>query len=180
MAPRERAEGFLTGNESLTELYESLDAATRESLRIDMGFLPAPAEVATAAGLRLNELALHSWDVRVAFDDAATLEPQAVAALLPGPSLLIGWISKPEQLAGRSAVLRITTTAPASSHTLRLADQVSIDSEPVEEPDGTIDLPAEAWLRLVSGRLAPRLTPADIVTSGAADLDLLRKVFPGF
>jgi hypothetical protein len=49
-----------------------------------------------------------------------------------------------------------------------------------EQPDGTLTLPAEAWLRLVAGRMAPWYTPVGIGATGAADLDLLRRVFPGY
>jgi uncharacterized protein (TIGR03083 family) len=180
MTRKERADGFVAANERLTELYESMDADTREALRIDVGFLPEPADVATVAGLRLNELALHSWDVRVGLDQNATLDPSAATILLPGPLMLIGWISKPERLDGNHAVLRITTTAPESTFFLRLADHVSIETDTTEQPDGTLTLPAEAWLRLVAGRLAPRHTPKGMVSTGSADLDLLRQVFPGF
>jgi uncharacterized protein (TIGR03083 family) len=180
MTRRQRADGFLTANEAATALYESLDAGTRESLRVDLGFLPAPVDVATAARLRLNELALHSWDVRVGFDDDATLAPDATEQLLPRSGDLLGWISKPEALAGREAVVQVTTSEPASVFTLRLGAQVGLDFEVPQQPDGTLTLPAEAWLRLVAGRLAPEHTPGGVVATGAVDLDQLRRVFPGF
>jgi len=180
MTRQERADGFIPANAKLTELYESMDADTREHLRIDMGFLPAPADVATAAGLRLNELALHSWDVRVGLDEHATLDPAAVAALLPGPTLVIAWISKPKLLGDNHAVLRVTLSDPESTLSLRLADQVSIDTDTAGQSDGTLSLPAEAWLRLVSGRLAPRYTPGNLHITGPVNLDQLRQVFPGF
>ena len=180
MTRRQRADGFLQTNHVLTGLYESLDAGTRESLRVDLGFLPAPVDVATAARLRLNELALHSWDVRVAFDEQATLAPEATAALLHGAPDLIGWISKPEFLPGESRVIQVSTSAPASVFALRLTDSVSTDFDVPAEPDGTLSAPAEAWLRLVAGRLSPAHTPSEVATSGAADLDLLRRVLPGY
>ena len=180
MSRRERADGFRHVNTALTELYESLDADTRENLRIDMGFLPAPVDVATAARLRLSELTLHSWDVRVGFDEAASLAPEAIGPLLDGTADLLGWISKPERLNGKHTVIVVTTTEPDSVFALRLGDQVSVDRDVVQRPDGTLTLPAEAWLRLVAGRLAPRHTPSGVRTTGAADLDLLRRVFPGY
>jgi hypothetical protein len=68
---------------------------------------------------------------------------------------------------------------------LRLDDPVSVSPtapapEDPDQPDGSLDLPAETWLRLVSGRLAPRYTPAEVVAAGVVDLDLLRRVFPGY
>ena len=34
--------------------------------------------------------------------------------------------------------------------------------------------------RLVAGRLAPKYTPGSVHAAGATDLDLLRRVFPGY
>ena len=74
----------------------------------------------------------------------------------------------------------MSTTDPASAYTLHLGDQVSVSAGTPEQPDGTLVLPAEAWVRLVTGRLKPPYIPAGITTTGAADLGLLRRVFPKF
>jgi hypothetical protein len=71
-----------------------------------------------------------------------------------------------------------TTASPASP--LRLGEKVSVSEGAPERPDGTLTLPAEAWTRLVTGRLKPPYTPAGIATTGTADLELLRRVFPKF
>jgi hypothetical protein len=127
--------------------------------------------------MRLNELTLHAWDVAVTFDDEASLLLDAVEILLHDTSLL-GWIAKPER--GSRATLRVETHEPAEVLTLALGDKVSVEFDEPTDPDGTLVLPAEAWLRLVSGRLAPAYTPADVRAEGAADLDQLRQVFPGY
>jgi uncharacterized protein (TIGR03083 family) len=180
MTPRQRADGFLEKNETLTALFESLDSTQREELRIDLGYLPEPVDVATVARMRLNELTLHSWDVRVGRDPNATLAPEAVAELLHGPNNLIGWISKPAALNGEFAVIQVTTSAPAAELTLHLTDPVSLDHTPADNADGTLTLPAEAWLRLLAGRLRPQYTPSGIETTGAASLETLREVFAGY
>ncbi len=180
MTKRERADNFLTANEAALALLESLDADTRENLRIDLGFLPAPVDVATAARMRLNEFSLHAWDIRAGSEPDATLPADATAVLLHGKPDLIGWIGKADPLNGRQAVVAVTTTEPASVFALRLQAPVSVDFDVPEQPDGTLTLPAEAWLRMVSGRLAPRHTPDSTATTGAVDLDLLRQVFPGY
>ena len=180
MTRRERADDFLTANQALLSLLASLDAGTKDDLRIDMGFLPAPVDLATAVRMRLNELTLHSWDIRVGYGEDATLPADATAALLHGEPNLIGWIGKTDPLNGRQAVITVTTTEPASVFALRLRAPISADFDVPEQPDGTLALPAEAWLRLVAGRLAPRYTPVGVIATGAADLDLLRKVFPGY
>jgi uncharacterized protein (TIGR03083 family) len=180
MSRRQRADGFLQANHALTGLYESMNPGTRENLRIDIGFMPAPVDVATAARLRLSELTLHSWDVRVGFDDHATLAPEATQPLLQGGSDLLGWISKPAQLNGKYTAIQVTTSGPASVFALHLNTQISVDFNVQEKPDGTLVIPAEAWLRLVAGRLSPEHTPSDVAATDAADLDLLRRVFPGY
>jgi uncharacterized protein (TIGR03083 family) len=177
---RERLEWFLAANEALTQSYESLSEEVRDSLRIDMGFLPAPVDVATAGGFRLNEVALHSWDVRAGFDPAATVAPEATPILLPRLPFMVGRLSKPDKLGGKQAAIAVTTTDPALDFAVHLGDKITIAEGAPAQSDGTLTLPAEAFLRLIVGRLKPQYTPAGITATGSADLDLLRQVFPGF
>jgi uncharacterized protein (TIGR03083 family) len=180
MSRRERLEGFLAANEDLTSFTESLDEATRESLKVDLGFLPAPVDLAAALATRLNELALHSWDVRVSSDPAAALAPEATPHLLPMAGLLAGFLGRADALDGTTAVIAVTTAGPAGAFGLHLTQPVSVSQEGPERADGTLALPAESWVRLLTGRLGAAHTPAGITTTGAADLDLLRRVFPKF
>ena len=83
---RERLDWFLAANEELTQSYESLSEETRTALKIDMQYLPAPADVATAAFSRLSELALHSCDVHVGLDPAATITPRRRSSCCPAQS----------------------------------------------------------------------------------------------
>jgi uncharacterized protein (TIGR03083 family) len=176
---REQADGFIEWNDKLVGLFESLDADQRENLRIELGYLPAPADVATVGRMRLNELTHHSWDVRSALDPEATLDAAAVPEMLQTTSNL-SWVSKPAALNGQTAVLAVATTEPATEFTLRLADPVSIDAAPAEQADGTLTLPAEAWLRLAAGRLGPDRTPDSVELTGPITLDTLRGVFAGY
>ena len=178
MSREERAENFLTAGEALVRRYEGLDQRTRESLRIDLGFLPAPVDVATAGGLRLNEFALHAWDIKVAYDPDATLAPEATGLLFEQAAMLIGFVGHASELPGAVAV-SVHTTSPDRSLGLMVADTVTIDAPPVS-PDATLNAPAEWWLRFLSGRHAPAHTPDTVRLSGSVGLDDLRRVFPGF
>lgn len=181
MSRRTRAHSFLRANETLVALYESLGPRTRARLRMDLGFLTEPFDVvASTARLRLSEFSLHSWDVRVAFDEHAKLAPDATAVLLHAKPDLLPWVSEAQGLKGLRAVIEVTTTDPSSRFALRLQSPVSVDFDVPEHPDGTLTLPAEAWVRLVAGRLSPWNSPAGVVSAGAADLDMLRAVFPGY
>ena len=177
---RERLDWFLAANEGHTQSYESLSEETRTTLKIDMHYLPVPADVATAAFSRLSELALHSWDVHVGLDPAATITPEATQLLLPRTELLGGYLGKPDALNGKHALIAVTTTDPARELTLHLGEQVGVSAGAPEQSDGILTLPAEAWIRLLTGRLKPPYIPVGITTTGTADLDLLRRVFPAF
>ncbi|MEV6284375.1 maleylpyruvate isomerase family mycothiol-dependent enzyme [Kribbella sp. NPDC051770] len=199
MSPAEQAENFLSAGRTLIERYEALTDEQLTDLRIDLGYMPEPVDVATAAGARLNEFALHSWDVRVALDPEATLAPEATEILLETIPRLLGWAAKADQYDGE-AILTVTTTEPARSYTLAITDSVQLTESPTTPAtdgtttgpatdgattgpaaDGALTVPAEFLIRLVTGRNAERYTPASVTLTGdKVTLDDLRKVFPGF
>ena len=100
--------------------------------------------------------------------------------MLNGEPNLIGWLGKTEVLDGRTLDLQVITSEPESQFTLRLGEKVEV--LPTTCPDaatgrsGCRRRPA----RLVAGRLAANRTPDGVEVTGAADLDLLRRVFPGY
>ena len=180
ITPTERAAGFLRANEALVQRFEKLDDTTRAQLRIDLGFLPEPVDVATAAGLRLSEFTYHTWDIKVAFDPAAALAPAAAELLVDLLGVIIGFLGHVEVLDGRHVTLAVQTTAPSRSFGLDLRHAVTLVDTP-QQPEGVLSAPGEAWLRLAAGRLAPQYTPPTVhLTSDAITLDDLRRVFPGF
>ncbi len=187
MTPRQQADECVSGDATLVAAFEALDGATRSSLRLKLGFLPEPIGADLLAALRLNETTLHGWDVAVADDPAATLDPAAVPVLLDaltGPlSSFLGFLGRG---AAAAAVLDVHAVDPDRRLTLRVDDGVSLQpSESAESSgstgsDATLTLPAEALLRLMTGRLDPDHTPVGVSTTGAADLAALRAAFPGF
>ncbi|MFB9674422.1 maleylpyruvate isomerase family mycothiol-dependent enzyme [Streptosporangium vulgare] len=182
--PKEQAEDFLAADADIVAAFESLDADARERLRVKLGFLPRPGGVALVGGMRLNEAALHSWDVRVAFDPKATVGRDAAEVLTDlyaGPlDFLIGFLGRPDELDPRLATtLRVETTDPERVLGLTLGETVGFSEVP-DPADVTLSLPGEAWSRLLSGRLAPEHTPPSVtVTGDGVTLDDLRRVFPG-
>lgn len=138
--------------------------------------MPAPVSVAEAARMRLNEFALHAWDVRAAALPETTLAAEAVPMLLESLPPLLGWIARPD---GTKAVLAVEVSDPDVSYGLTLGDAVSLGDRP-DNPDGVLRLPAESWLRLLSGRLGPQWTPASVSIDGPVGLDKLRQIFPGY
>ncbi len=181
MSPSERAQGFPEANEKLVSRFEALDPGTRESLKIDMGFLPEPVSVATAAAFRLSEFTLHAWDVRVGFDQGAVLDPQATPLLMDQSPLRLDWLAKPEALQGKQATLAVHTTDPQRVFTFDLGEKVTLVAQEPVQPDGVLTLPAESLLRLIAGRLSGKHTPDSVSLHGSAiTLDDLRRMLPGF
>ncbi|MEV4535077.1 maleylpyruvate isomerase family mycothiol-dependent enzyme [Asanoa sp. NPDC049518] len=176
---QERADWVVTANEALVRRFEALDEAERESVRITYAWMPAPVDVAAAGTMRLNEFALHAWDVAVAFEPAATVDAAAAELLLGQAAHMFGWLAKPEQLDGRTATLAVEITDVPETFGLTLGPEIALAATPTD-PDGTLRLPAETWLRLVTGRLKPEFTPASVKLDGPLSLDDLRRVFPGF
>ncbi|WP_086847110.1 maleylpyruvate isomerase family mycothiol-dependent enzyme [Amycolatopsis kentuckyensis] len=174
-APRAQAEGFLEHNARWLETVEALTPEQRSSLTVDLGFLPEPVPLVTALGMRLNEVANHSWDVRVAFDKNAGVDggsADVVLDLLTGPlGFMLGFLAKPAELAAP-----VSVAVPGAG--LVIDDAVTVVDH-LEAPTATFAGPAEAFVRLVNGRLKP---PYDhgVTVDGGVTLDELRRVFPGF
>jgi len=128
------------------------------------------------AQLRLAEHAVHTWDVAVALDPAATVAPDAVDILVDSAAEVAAWVGKAPASPVR---LRIDTTDPSRSYAFAAESGVAISPYSDEAVDGTMRLPAEAFLRLVYGRLDPNHTPPLELDAGDLTLDDLRAIFPG-
>jgi uncharacterized protein (TIGR03083 family) len=177
MSPEEQASGFVESEEALVAALESLDADQRRGLSVDLGFMPAPAPMGQFVGMRLVEVANHAWDARAGLDPRAGIEPTAAALAVESfageLSFMLGFSTKPELLP-RPVVLA------ADGYTVRIDDAVSVVAGPAQAPSATFEGPLESLVRLMSGRLRPEVTPAEVQVIGNVTLDELRQVFPGY
>jgi len=178
LTPQDQAAGFLAADKELVTALEALTAEQSQTLRIKVGFLPAPLSLASYAGMRLNEAAQHSWDVRVALDPGATISGQTAALLAEhfakGLSFLLGFTGKADALAHPAVV-----DLQGSGFALVIADTVSVTTT-APQHTATFTGPLEAAVRLLAGRLTTRHTPEDVEVTGNITLDDLRRVFPGY
>lgn len=108
-----------------------------------------------------------------------TLDPEAIVPL-PSTEVVVdqldmiaGWTGKPT---GTARSVTVRTSEPERDFTVSIAsDKVSLSvAETAAGPD--LELPAEAFVRLIYGRLDPEHTPP---VKGDDHLDGLRQVFPG-
>jgi uncharacterized protein (TIGR03083 family) len=177
--PQQQAASFLEHDTALVERIEALTPEQRESTQIKLGFLPAPLPIESIAGMRLNEVAQHSWDVRVGLDPAATIDHETAELLHEqfsgGIGFLLGFIAKkdvvdePTIVALGDSPYRIVTNDEGVTLT---ADGAT--------PTATFSGPAESAVRLLNGRLKAEHTPLEVTVTGNVTLDQLRQVFPGF
>ena len=174
-APRAQAADSLQANEALIQRLESLDPGQQERFRLEM--FGMDLDTAGLARMRLSEHAIHSWDVAVALDPAARVAPDAVDLIVDTLGPLAGRSGKPD---GTKLRLHVSASDPQRDFTLESGEAVTLApsaaGQDAELPQ--LQLPAEALVRLVYGRLDPAHTPP--VETRGVDLDELRRLFPGF
>ena len=108
------------------------------------------------------------------FDDGARLPHDVAAVVVDNLDLIARFAAKPT---GATRSIAVRTSEPGRDFTVGLsADSVEfVAGTAGSAPD--LELPAEAFSRLVYGRLDPAHTPD--FTGDESALDTLRAVFPG-
>jgi uncharacterized protein (TIGR03083 family) len=170
--PDAQAADSLRADAALQARLASITPGEAAGLRFAMG--PTEIDLTAFIGLRLNEHAVHTWDIVVTFDDSATI-PTAEAELIMGTlPMMAGFAGKPT---GTERTLSVRTKEPERSFEIALrSDGVALSPRPtLEAPD--LELPGEALVRLVYGRLDSAHSPT--IAGNATDLEELRKAFPG-
>ena len=170
--PDAKVADALAVDRALVDRLASFTDDERAKVGISLG--PMQFDFDGVVGLRLNEHLLHTWDVEVALHADATLRAAAVPLVVDNLAMIIRFGGKP---IGTEHELHVRTTDPARDFTLSLGtDGVTLTPSVDTSHAPDLELPAEALVRLVYGRLDPAHTPS---LQGTADLDALRSAFPG-
>jgi len=172
-SPEDQAAHALRADETVTARFESMDDDQRKRFRLNA--FGMDLDVAGVARMRLGEHAIHTWDIAVALDPAATVAPDAVGLLVDTLGQLVARAGKPGGIQRR---LHVSTSSPVRHFALETGEKVTLVPSEYSEGLPELGLPAEAFIRLVYGRLDPAHTPP--VETRRVDLDELRQVFPGF
>jgi uncharacterized protein (TIGR03083 family) len=171
-SPRAQADDALAADHSLIERLESLTADEQASFHVAMG--PMTFDLSGFVALRLNEHAMHSWDIAVSLDPAAVIPADATALIVDSLELIARYTASPT---GTTRTMTIHTTVPDRVFEIDLgADTVTFTPAGGQGP-ADLTTSAEALTRLVYGRLDPMHTPA--VLGDETLLEELRRVFPG-
>ncbi len=172
-SPHDQAAGVLLADQAFLDSVAALSDEQRTSLRVPFG--PMQLSLAEALGMRLNEHALHTWDVEVALQPDAVVPEQSAAVVLASLPMIVRFAGKDDGVA-RTATIR--TSGPSAEFVLASGDgSVSLITGAAADGGATIDLPAESFVRLVYGRLDSEHTPATVDAESVASL---RPLFPGF
>jgi uncharacterized protein (TIGR03083 family) len=175
--PQAQASDALSADQATLERLESMDAAERERLHLKL--FGMDIDTVGFARMRVSEHAVHTWDVLVALDPAATLAPDAVALLIDTLPQVAGRSAKPD---GQQRKVRVSTTDPEREFILETGDEVTLTpsaGDATPEPGlSELRLPAEALIRLIYGRLDEAHTPP--AETAGVELDELRQIFRGF
>ena len=169
LPPTEQVRASIDANAAFVARIETLSDADLAAFPLSMFGLSL--ELPDLLAMRLGEHAVHTWDIAVALDPSATVGSDAVELLVDTVPATGARTGKP--IDGGDPVV-IATTEPERQFAVTVSPEVAI--EPADAaPDLT--LPAEAFIRLIFGRLDPEHAPADV---DEAQLTRLRQVFPGF
>ncbi|MCC7371155.1 MAG: maleylpyruvate isomerase family mycothiol-dependent enzyme [Chloroflexi bacterium] len=182
MTPEEVYPAFRANNEAFIAMA---DALTEEQLGASMPWLGGPAPLATVLAGRLNEQALHAWDIRQAHDSSVKLTAAAVPDLLelnltPGR---LGGLVKPDQapaLVGKA--IQFLLTDPTGALVLTIGEtRVAATDGQTAAPNLTVTLPTEAMVRLLWGRcnVAAGISSGELTISEPSLAAALQALLPG-
>lgn len=156
---------YLTRVESLTADGRdySLDVFGRER------------SLANVVAMRVAEHAMHTWDVVVVLEPNATVQASAIETLLAWVAEFAGYVGKaPDPLR-----VLVRTQEPDREFVLGIGPDGGRISAADDVPvDGSLSLSAEAFVRLVYGRLDADHRPP--VAAEGVELETLIAAFPGF
>jgi uncharacterized protein (TIGR03083 family) len=172
--PEAQATDSLGANDDLLRRLEGLDADQLRSFHL--AAFGMDLDSVGLLRMRLSEHAVHAWDIAVTLEPEASVAADAVALLLDGLPDMAARVGRPT---GHPMTLRVTTSDPERQFAL-VTDGVRLELWSDQPTNGTLQLPAEALLRLVYGRLDPVHTATVQLDAPEMGLDDLRLVFPGF
>ena len=175
--PLDQVRGCVPADAALLDLVDAMTSEQQAAWELD--FFGAERTLAGFLLMRLAEHALHAWDILVVDEPRATLSADAAGLIVDSLALLVHRVGRSK--AGPIDV-DVTTTDPARQFLLTVredtADLAAAPNSDEQSGRSKLQLSAEAFVRLVYGRLDPDHTPAAVIGHDGL-LPLLRAAFPG-
>jgi uncharacterized protein (TIGR03083 family) len=144
---------FRDRNEVYLAYLEALPADKQQQR---VSFFAGEAPLGEYLQHRLNELALHSWDIRVVLDPTARLLPETTRTHLAHILDTVDFEVPADvraRLAGTEYVFKLTGPVQREVVLMVEADKLAIADRAAGSAAATLRLPAETFIRLCAGRL---------------------------
>lgn len=170
--PSQQVSEAIVADAALLECLEGATAEERAEVHFAMG--PFNFDFDGLLALRLGEHAVHTWDIEVTVGPAATIPNDTANAMLDSIAMIVTFTAKPT---GETTTMRVSTNDPARDFELTFTPESVGLSEVPHSGTSDLELPAEALVRLIYGRLDSQHSP---VSLDEGPLAVLRTVFPGF
>jgi uncharacterized protein (TIGR03083 family) len=177
-SPEAMAADALEADARHLERFEGLSDDELDRLAWD--FMGRMLDAAGIVAMRLSEHAAHTFDVEVSLDPAAVVPQRSAALLVDLLPSRAARLARGERPAAAPVEIAIETTGPERAFALAIADEVSLTPGTRADAMGSCSLPAEAFFRLLYGRLDADHTPDSVRLEGPVSLEELRALFPGF
>ena len=156
-------------------LIAALDAATdEERAAFALSFGPMQLDFERFVGMRLGEHVLHTWDVEVTINPGAVLAMPAASLLLDQVHFVAGRAGKPT---GEAKTISVRTHEPTRDFNVVFEESSVALVDTTHDGPVDVELPAEAFVRLIYGRLDD---VAGLDDGSEVHLEHLRRAFPGF
>lgn len=157
------------------EFIAVLDATSDEQrANFSASFGPLELDFERFVGMRLGEHVLHTWDVETTINPAAVLAVPAAGLLLDQVHFVAGRAGKPT---GLVSTITVRTHNPARDFDVVLDESSVTLLDASHHGRVNVELPAEAFVRLIYGRLD---AVAGLDDGAEVHLEHLRRAFPGF
>ena len=173
--PGDQVRDSVAANAALLAAVDALTEEQRTGWRLDL--FGMDLDLAGFLRLRVGEHVLHTWDITVALDPTSTIAPDRAEQVLANLPMVAAWSG---QKSDHQLSVEVRTTDPERAFHLDLGPG-GVGLAPSSDDTAAsaeLRLPAEAFVRLVYGRLDADHTPGDVSVRGV-ELDLLRQTFPG-
>ncbi len=175
--PIAQRDDALAADAALLARFEAATADERANLVLVMG--PMRLGFDAFVAIRLNEHAVHTWDIEVSDDPSATLPAESASLVVDNLDMIAGYTA--QATPGPDVTVRVRTTEPERHFTITLTSDGATfapSTDTTVSESALVELPAEALIRLVYGRL-DRLHTPPAVAGDTALLDRLRATYPG-
>jgi uncharacterized protein (TIGR03083 family) len=170
------AEEAVSVNDNYVRILAALDDDALDALRVRLR--GRDLNVSAFAGRRLFEHALHTWDIAIMRDPLATLSPMAAALLVDRVLGNLDMLASGPKPTTAPFSIAVSVSDVGHAFVLKVApDVVAVESG--TDSDATLDISADAFVRLLSGRLDAAHTFPALAASSPTGLGQLRTVFAG-